>query len=429
MERRNWSVLLILASTLALFGSAELAWSAEDADDYVERATSSPAAYWSSRVLGDRQTIQTTGGSPAVVSSRQPVGRQGQSYIASRPARTRVVSSYTELTPEPEVIPPGEMVMQVEPPDGEGEVIYSEFPGEEFAPVPGDENVVCEAPYCGGCFLFGPWLEHLSVFAGAHGFKGPTDLGRNGNFGLHEGLNYAAPLGGPWNIGYQVGLQVAHSDFAGHQTLTWFGDDQITEGNRTQMFFSSGLFRRPECDRWQWSVLFDWMHDDYYVDSDLLQIRHELSFYFDDQREFGYFGAYGVKDDELPLPPNAQQQERYLDLSVLDRYALFYRRHFCNGGEGRFWVGVSGYGDGLLGGDILLPLDTNWAFEANFAYLAPSTGQGADGQMDEQWSLVVGLVWYPGRPADYAIGDMFRAVQGVADNTSMMFHGRMKTRP
>jgi len=41
----------------------------------------------------------------------------------------------------------------------------------------------------------------------------------------------------------------------------------------------------------------------------------------------------------------------------------------------------------------------------------------------------IGLVWYPGRPVDEALGDLFRSVQGVADNTSMMFHGRTGTSP
>lgn len=393
------------------------------ASDYVERATGTPAAYWSSRVLGRTAISQGSATSRPVATNRVLEPDRVVSYPPSI-ARTRFASQDAEGAPE--VIPPVEPVYDFEGPDtGEFEVM----------PPGSSEGFFddCSSGYCGapryGCFPFGSWIQHLSVFAGAHGFKGTADLGRNGNFGLHEGLNYSAPLGGPWNIGYQVGVQVVHSDFAGHQTLTWFGQDQVTNASRAQMFFTAGLFRRPECDRWQWSVLFDWMHDDYYVDSDLLQVRHEISFFIDDQREIGYMGMYGVKDDSLLLHDAGEQGRLYLDLSVLDRYAMFYRWRFCRGGEGRFWVGVSGYGDGLIGGDVLLPLDRSLALEANFAYLAPNSGQGVDGQIDEHWSLSIGLVWYPGRPVDEALGDLFRSVQGVADNTSMMFHGRTGTTP
>jgi len=393
------------------------------ANDYVERATGTPAAYWSSRVLGRTATSQGSTISRPVVTNQvfQP------DRVASYPPtslRTRFASQEAEGLPE--VIPPGEPVYHLETPET---VEFEGMPPMSSDGLSGD----CGSGYCGapcyGCFPFGPWIQHLNVFAGAHGFKGTADLGRNGNFGLHEGLNYSAPLGGPWNIGYQVGVQVVHSDFAGHQTLTWFGQDQVTNASRAQMFFTAGLFRRPECDRWQWSVLFDWMHDDYYVDSDLLQVRHEISFFIDDQREIGYMGMYGVKDDSLLLRDYGEQERLYLNLSVLDRYAMFYRWHFCRGGEGRFWAGVSGYGDGLIGGDVLLPLDRSLALEANFAYLAPNSGRGVDGQRDEHWSVSIGLVWYPGRPVDEALGDLFRSVQGVADNTSMMFHGRTGTSP
>lgn len=411
-------VLWVFTITLILLGGGNLR-----AADYVERATGSPAAYWSSRVLGGGALSQGPAVKRPVVSQRV---FEPDRTVSSSPSVSRMKFVSQEMEAGPEVIPPGEPVYHLEEPESGDVVDSAEIPIE--GAYGGCSSGYCEVP-CDGCFLFGPWIQHLSVFAGAHGFKSTADLGRNGNFGLHEGLNYSAPLGGPWNIGYQVGVQVVHSDFAGHQTLTWYGQDEITEASRAQMFFTAGLFRRPECDRWQWSVLFDWMHDDYYVDSDLLQVRHEISFFIDDQREIGYMGMYGVKDDVLLLHDDGEQARRYLDLSVLDRYAMFYRWHFCRGGEGRFWAGVSGYGDGLIGGDVLLPLDRSLALEANFAYLAPNSGKGLDGQMDEHWSLSIGLVWYPGRPVDEAVSDLFRSVQGVADNTSMMFHGVTRIAP
>lgn len=415
----------LLLITLLLGAGPSPARAAES--EYIERATASPTAYWQSRVLQrEPPSLESAITAPHATAPQRFTSAR---YVrpGSRAPRMRVVSEEEMGPSEPEVIPPGQPVEGTSEASESGDIVGTGML-VEGEPVYEPGTYFYPEGYYPGCFLFGPWVEHLSVFAGAHGFKGPADFGRNGNFGLYEGLNYSAPLGGPWNIGYQVGVRVAHSDFAGHQTLTWFDEDLLSRGSRAQMFLTAGLFHRPDCGRWQWSVLFDWMHDDYYVDSDLLQIRHELSFFLDDAREIGYMGMYGVKDDLLLLPsdPQREGQLRYLDLSVLDRYVFFYRRHFCHGGEGRLWAGVSGYGDGLIGADVTLPLDWSWALEASFAYLAPNTGRGADGQMDESWSLTLGLVWYPGRPVDEALGDLFRSVQGVADNTTMMFHGRVR---
>ncbi|MBC7353438.1 MAG: hypothetical protein H5U08_13845 [Thermogutta sp.] len=416
-----WCCVITVALSAAVWDSPGVAAETE----YVERATGSPVAYWSSQVLR-RQP-------PSIEEvTRPPARRVSRSHPAVRTSTPGEITYQTLPTSQeavdessPEVIPPGQPVITSGMVDEEGvETGLVEDDGVVYEPG----GFIQPEIYYGGGLLFGPWIQHLSVFAGAHGFKGPADLGRNGNFGLHEGLNYSAPIGGPWNIGYQIGVQVVHSDFPGHEVLTWYGNDLVSRGSRAQMFLTAGLFHRPDCGRWQWSVLFDWMHDDFWVDSDLLQIRHEISFFLDDMREIGYMGMYGVKDDMLLLPDDPQNpdQRRYLDLSVLDRYVVFYRRHFCQGGEGRFWAGVSGYGDGLIGADITLPLDGSWAFEANFAYLAPNTGRGVDGQFDENWSLSMGLIWYPGRHVSEALNDLFRSVQGVADNTSMMFHGRVR---
>lgn len=264
-------------------------------------------------------------------------------------------------------------------------------------------------------FLRSGWYRNLEVSIGAQGFKGPADMGRNGNFGFQEGLNWGAPLGDPWGFGYQAGFRVVHSSFPGSAAVSAVDPTATYTANRTQFFFTTGLFRRPEHSRLQWGVVFDWMHDSYYDDADVKQIRNELSLWLDDRREIGYFGAYGVGSGELSV--DGLQQRLTTPLEPTDLFAVFYRRHFSGGGEGRFWVGASGNGDALLGANATIPIGTSWALENAVTYLSPEEGTGVDGQKEEHWAVAIRLVWYPGRSSVEAINSPFRPVLGVADNT------------
>jgi hypothetical protein len=245
----------------------------------------------------------------------------------------------------------------------------------------------------------------VTFFAGAQGFKGPVDQGANGNFGFHEGLNMGMPLGDPWGIGFQAGVQAVHSNFAGDQVVG------ARRNDRDQVFFTTGLFRRPACGGLQWGVVFDFLHDAYYDSADMAQVRAELSLLKVGCREIGFWGAFGVNDDDLTVGQNTSPVE------PVDVYAIFYRRHFSGGGQGRVWVGLSNDSDTLFGTEFTLPLGTCWALENNFTYLLPKEGRGVEGQQAESWSVMLQLVWYPGRQARCATTSPYHPLLGVADNT------------
>jgi hypothetical protein len=260
------------------------------------------------------------------------------------------------------------------------------------------------------------WVRNLYLFAGVHGFKGPADQGRNGNFGFHEGLNWGAPLGGPWGLGYQLGMQAVHSNFSGDQA-----DTVVRTADRNQIFFTGGLFRRALCGGWQGGVVFDLLHDDYYGTADLRQIRTESALVFSGCREIGFWGNFGVGDDAFEF----DLQDRLLQpIGPNDTYSLFYRRHFSGGGQGRGWVGLSGNGEAVLGADCTIPLGTSWALENNFIYLIPKEGHGDGGQQDETWSVSIQLVWYPGRQASRVFQNPFQPLFSVADNSHFLLDRR-----
>ncbi len=267
----------------------------------------------------------------------------------------------------------------------------------------------------GGCLV--DWLSGFTFFAGIHGFKGPVDLGQNGNFGFHEGLNFGGPLGDPWGLGYQLGFQAVQSNLTGFQTDPANGGPLDTNG-RDQLFFTGGIFKRAVCGGFQSGVVFDYMHDSYYDKADLRQIRSESSLVFaDGVSEIGYWGAYGINRQRFVIPTDP---DNFVFLQPNDIFAGFYRRHFSGGGQGRLWAGATGVGQAIIGGEATVPLGTSWALENNFVYVIPKTSSVNGAQSEESWSVTINLVWYPGRLARGVFQNPFHPLFGVGDNSAFL---------
>lgn len=256
------------------------------------------------------------------------------------------------------------------------------------------------------------WMRDLEVFGGIHGFKGPFDQGRNGNFGFHEGLNFGAPLG-IFDWGWQIGAEAAHSNFSGDQVVN------PQSSNRNQLFVTGGIFKRARDWGFQWGVTYDWLHDVYYANADLKQIRSDTSFIFPGRmHEIGYFGAYGTGGTNFVLINRDLKYLVYMEPT--DVFAFYYRRYFDGGGDGRIWLGWSGRGDGILGGEIRVPMGKSWELENRFNYLIPKQGNGSGGATQESWGVTIDLVWYIGHPARCERYHPYRPMLNVADNTLFM---------
>ena len=276
-------------------------------------------------------------------------------------------------------------------------------------------NVSCGTNSCNSCCLL-PWpilsFSDLEVFSGSHGFTGPANLGSTGSFGFHEGINVGVPLpcyfGGA--LAGQIGAQAVHSNFSGAD---------FTEDERNQVFVTGGLFRRVDWGL-QGGLVLDYMHDDWYVDADLTQLRGELSWMYPSGHELGVWFTSGTADElaegviDLGVPQAIEQ-----DREVNDLYAFFYRHHFknCPGAEARFYAGFSSESDGLIGSDVRLCISSNLAVESGYTYLVPEDSPTAF--VEESWNLAINLVWYPGcRPNS---GSYSRPLFKVANNGSFMF--------
>lgn len=386
------------------------------------------------------------------------LGRTSQSPVASRPGQGWVRQASSQVPIEdgagtfqsvPDSVDLGAVYQGDEPLLGDAETIPR---GIEVGPVPAGQyfgDQTCES--CGGGFgmdagdcgscescgdcsfdgCYGPpfgtqhlWglvhrcMRSFSFNAGVHGFKGPVDLGQNGNFGIHEGLNFGAPLGGPFGIGYQIGFQATHSNFSGDQA-----GGVIRRSDRDQLFVTVGLFRRAVRGGLQWSVAFDMLHDSYHSEADFKQIRTETALVRAGKREIGFMGSFGVGDDFFNYDLGGGQR-LLVPIQATDLYALFYRRYFSGGGQGRVWSGLSGEGDALFGIDGTVPLGTSWAMENNFTYLLPKQGRGAGAQTEEVWAVSMQLVWYPGREARSVRQNPFHPILSVADNSQFLLDRR-----
>lgn len=317
-------------------------------------------------------------------------------------------------------------------------------PGEIIEGVPGHDRVMVESGYgyvepgcgpagcgdsgcdtgCGPCghghgyhgdrfnYCAGLLFENLEISAGVAGFKGPLDIGRNGNFGFQYGANLGLPLLPQWGIGWQIGVRGVSSNYEGDQTLGFHVDD-----SREQLFSTIGIFHHAtDCNPWNWGVVFDQLHDEYWDEYDFGQVRGELGFVTRHCNEFGVMTALSTKTTEGTFGTFVNEE-----FEVQDQFAFYFRRYLCNDGEVRGWLGFTGDGDGILGGDFSIPISDRFAFETNFIYLIPDDDQTVLlQQQTESWAIGFNFVWHT-KPGAYAHRkNPYQAKFSVADNVSML---------
>jgi hypothetical protein len=253
----------------------------------------------------------------------------------------------------------------------------------------------------------GPLIREWSLFAGAQGFKGPIDLGVNGNFGFHEGFGTGGPLipFPRFGLGYQVGTSFTQSGLSGNV----FGTN-----TREQHFFTAGLFHRAYRHRGlQWGVVYDYLAENYYTKNSLAQIRAEISFLNGCGHELGVLITQGIREEPNDVFPN-------LLLRPTDQYNLFYRYTTQQGGQGRIWGGFTGQSLAIFGADFRVPVSNRIDFIGGFNYIIPNDGQAALGQQDESFGISMSMVWYFGRRKEGVHNTPFRPLFNVADNNSFM---------
>jgi hypothetical protein len=257
---------------------------------------------------------------------------------------------------------------------------------------------------CGGGDDCNDWSigDNMTLFAGVHGFKSPSDGGQNGNFGFQEGVNWGGPAWRARGIGFQLGGQAVQSNLDGAAAF----DD-----TRSQFFVTAGFFRRQMCGYgWQWGLVYDHMSDEFEEEFDASQARGEVSYLWRGH-ELGLWFTNEISEGD------SGEGAELITFEPIDMYALFYRRRMMNGGEARFWGGVTGDSDGILGADFRTPLSCDWELVANFNYIIPQDDEIETVESNEAWNIGINLVWYVCRDGALKAGcSPYRPLLNVADN-------------
>jgi hypothetical protein len=264
---------------------------------------------------------------------------------------------------------------------------------------------------CDGICIPRRFVDEIALFVGPHAFKGPVDLGRNGNFGYQEGVNLSGQFGrwlglAPLGLGYQVGATFLQSDFQGATVASPQGQ------SRNQQFFTAGVFRRAHAGYGvQGGVVYDYMHDTFYSKYSVAQLRAEISYLTLAGHEFGFWGAFNIYDG------HGRVNGILTNYSTLDLYNAFYRYNFANGTQGRLWAGATGHNGGDFGADVRLPLSNQWDLWGWYNYVIPSAGAASgQGTAQQAWNLTMNIVWYPGRRGHGVHNTPFRSLFAPADN-------------
>ena len=255
------------------------------------------------------------------------------------------------------------------------------------------------------------WLRDLELFAGGQGAVNPRFLGDPGvapdpSFGIHSGGNWAFRLSRRGQTG-QVGIRVIKSNFS---------DATLTPDTRNQIFTTFGLHQRRRCGL-QMGTAVDYLHDEWYIDMNLVQMRSQFSWKFANCREIGfqYAGALNHQRNQGTinniLAGGTQPTDELWHAE--NNYRFFAQTPLDNGGEGRMTLGFTNRSDFLLDCGVLTPISLRWALRSGCTYLVPTDSDS------EVWNVSMSLVFYP-RGARSTLCSLTRPMFDVADNGSFL---------
>lgn len=254
--------------------------------------------------------------------------------------------------------------------------------------------------------------ENLTVGFGASGFKSPLNFPNGGAFGFSETLNWASPSTSMMPVNLQAGVRAVQAFPSGYRD----GYNSWHRGSREQYFGTIGVFRRNVmCSPVNVGLAYDLMNDKYFGDYDLEQVRAELSYGTMHGVEFGYRGAFGVRNDSFWVG------NRYkVRVHVVDYHALFVKKYFANGGEGSLAGGATEYGDLMVRAEYAIPLSNEWGLKNSFSYVIPKGGHSPASPRKESWDVSLQLVFQPRGGMLAGFCNPFRSFFDVADNGTLI---------
>lgn len=286
----------------------------------------------------------------------------------------------------------------------------------------------------GGCPDGPCWLGNLGkafqtgeYFGGAVGFQNPlfttpgqeepadeNNLASDSSFGAYGGFNLGIPL-------CRLSCGVLSGQFGIRSVNTNFNGNEFSSEDRRQIFVTTGVYRRVDYGL-QFGVVADILHEEWFTESDLVQIRADIGWVYPAGHTFGFRYATGVQDDETQ---GAFDGENFINFfqTTEDNYRFYYRHVAPWGGWGEAFVGWAEASQTIIGVDVDLPVTDRISFQSGFtAFLnddvvaANSNFQG--GNLNESWNLFAGVSFKPQGRGWYKSYD--RPLFSVADNGTFL---------
>lgn len=370
----------------------------------------------------------------------QHVGQQRISRVSDRLGRGRVSAvAYQESIDtgemvEPDVLPPSNPVPDMLSTEG-GMLSAMELDahgrphGASSMAYENDQGIV----YCDGCGDVGcgcglrrhvDYMHEcrLRLSIGAVGFNNAMNYageGTNvwsgdgsGSFGFQQSLQWSTPVPGLLygEMGAQVGVRTVQANLAGAE---------FTADGRNQLYLTAGLFRRADYGL-QGGLVVDYLAERWYLNTDLVQLRGELSYMFEPNHEFGFRFTSGMQSSSsggFILNDVGALTSASGTFSAVDQYRLF-TRHALSLERASYLELSAGWSDekhGIFGAMIETVITSQLNLQSSFTMGIPGDAVSEGDHQQEQWQVGLMLVWTPSRLRMSGLQDYYRPLFEVAD--------------
>ena len=183
---------------------------------------------------------------------------------------------------------------------------------------------------------------------------------------------------------------------------------------------TAGLYRRVDYGL-QAGVVVDVLAEEFFAETDVAQLRGELSWAYPTGAAIGFRFATNLQDDLSSGNFQGTQISNFATTTD-DHYRFFLRKVLPTGGWEEIFGGWTDEGHGSVGIDFDIPVADRIAMQAGGVYYFddlqnPQSNLGTT-RINDAWNLYVGFAFRPQGRAYYRSYD--RPLLPVADNGTML---------